>query len=68
MNRHPYVHNPQIITDYFRNGQWQMVVIEIVYMGHMITAYPNFLIVSKYTPIHAESASSRCSRSRYPKR
>ena len=47
MNRKSYVKNPQIMTDYFTHGQWQMVVLEVLYMGHMISAFPNFLINSK---------------------
>jgi hypothetical protein len=29
-------------------GEWQNSLIEVIYMIHMVTAYPNFLIISKY--------------------
>lgn len=63
INRVPQIKSPQIITDYFHHGQWQMMAIEVIYMGHMVTAFPNFLIVSKYLTLDIlESVSSRCSK------
>lgn len=48
VNRHPQVSNPQLINDYFKHGEWQLVVLEIVYLMTAVTAFPGLVIVSKY--------------------
>ena len=48
INRSSYVANPQVISDYFMPGQWQIVIIELVYLITAISILPSFLIVSKY--------------------
>ena len=47
INRPSYVANPQVISDYFLPGQWQIVIIELVYLITAISILPSFLIVSK---------------------
>lgn len=47
VNRTPYKQNPETINEFFKPGEWQNSLIEVVYMIHMISAFPNFLIISK---------------------
>ena len=47
INRSSYVKHPEIISDYFRSGQWQAAVLEVVYIIVNLTILPNYLIVSK---------------------
>lgn len=47
INRDPLVEHPEIISNYFERGGWQITLIELLYMGHLITAFPNFVLVSK---------------------
>jgi hypothetical protein len=43
------VKNPQIISNFFAPGQWQVSLIQAVYMLHLLSVFPNFLILSKYS-------------------
>jgi cellobiose-specific phosphotransferase system component IIC len=47
VNRVPFKTPPETINDFFRTGQWQSSLLNAVYMIHMISAFPNFLIISK---------------------
>jgi hypothetical protein len=49
VNRQPIDKHPQIINDYFPVGQWQVMLIEIVYLFHLFTVQPMNVIVSKYS-------------------
>ena len=36
------------MNEFFQAGEWPVKLIEVIYMLHMISAFPNFLITSKY--------------------
>ena len=42
------VSQPQLMSDYFPTGQWQVSVIEIAFSIIILTYTPNLTIVSKY--------------------
>jgi len=47
VNRTAYVPNPQIISDYFAPGMWQLTILQISLIIVPFTILPNYLIVSK---------------------
>jgi hypothetical protein len=47
VNRKPTVSQPQLMSDYFPSGQWQVSVIEISFAIIVLTFVPNYIIVSK---------------------
>jgi hypothetical protein len=62
-NRHPYVKGGQVLSEYFKHGQWQLTLLELVYFIATTTAFPNFLIISMYPSRHAGYASFNSSKS-----
>ena len=48
VNRPSVVKHPQTISDYFIPGQWEVTTIEVIYLIHMFTVFPIFIIVAKY--------------------
>jgi hypothetical protein len=61
VNRHSYVKYGEVVSDFFQHGQWQTVVLQLVYFIAAVTSFPNFLIISMYSPNHSGCVSSRCS-------
>ena len=51
INRQSVVKNPSILSQYFLKGQWPVIVLQIIYIIHTVTAYPTYLIVSMYKDI-----------------
>jgi hypothetical protein len=47
VNRIPFKKIPETIEDYFESGGWQVGVIEVLYVVHLFSAFPNFTIISK---------------------
>ncbi len=47
INRIPLNSSPEIIEDYFNQGDWQVHVIQVMYSIHLVTALPEFVLISK---------------------
>lgn len=38
---------PQTIEDYFANKQWEVILVEVIYLIHLYSAFPEFLLIAK---------------------
>ena len=48
INRTPVKSDPEVISEYFGAGEWQVHLIQLIYSIHLITALPEFILISKY--------------------
>lgn len=63
------------IENYFTPGKWEVNVIEAIYLIHLYSVFPEFLLISKYHPYYQEKEPSaslvypsrREERSTFPK-
>lgn len=61
LNRPSSTHNPAtVISFFFGNHEytWELNVLEILYLVHILSSFPEYVVISKYLPPHAGSASS----------
>jgi len=47
VNKTPFHKNPETISDYFDQGSWQVMIIELLYIAHLLSAFPQYSIISK---------------------
>ncbi len=48
MNKqYPGPDKPETITEYFGVDEWQVVLVQIIYLIHLYSAFPEFLLISK---------------------
>lgn len=47
MNRTPLTNAPQTIEDYFKVGNTELRIIEIIYLVHLYSCLPEFVLISK---------------------
>lgn len=47
MNRVPLTNDPQTIEDYFKVGNIELRVIESIYLVHLYSCLPEFVLISK---------------------
>ncbi len=47
VNRVPIKSDPEVISEYFGAGEWQVHLIQLIYSVHLVTALPEFILISK---------------------
>jgi hypothetical protein len=66
INRTTDTADPETIVDFFEGNENDgagLSILEILYIVHILTAFPEFLIVSKYLTPDVGSVSSKSSKS-----
>ena len=48
INRESSVEKVITIEDYFGDKEWEVITLEIIYLIHLYSAFPEFLLVAKY--------------------
>jgi hypothetical protein len=46
------------IEEYFPQGKWEVNLIEAIYLVHLYSVFPEFLLISKYFDAYLENACS----------
>lgn len=47
VNRTPQIGRPELITHYFEVGGWEVTILQGLYMMHIATTLPEFVLISK---------------------
>ena len=51
--------HPETIEDYFSSEDWEVAIIQVIYLAHLLSVTPYVLIVSGYGLFYAGCASRR---------
>lgn len=47
LNRKPLSDHPQTVENYFPTNNWEVKIIASIYLVHLLSAFPEFLLISK---------------------